>query len=187
MGGCPRGRRPASLVCCLLCAYLSTYLLSNMLLRVRDPEFIPCSVHKWGISNDAGGSLAFLGGVLLHRKSLGHPAKAQNLEILKLGFHPHAKPTCPGGGSLNCRSQSIATMQTQALRQTQAPRGAIGRGPPPPLTRGALARPGVGGRRGALRAGRSEMGEEPLSCYPISYLPPLPNCRGKNKTCLAST
>ena len=37
----------------------------------------------------AGGSLAFLGGrVLLHKTSLGHPAKAQNLKIIKRGFHP---------------------------------------------------------------------------------------------------
>ena len=37
------------------------------------------------------------------KKSLGHPAKAQNLNIIKLGFRPHTKLTCPRGGSLNCR------------------------------------------------------------------------------------
>ena len=46
----------------------------------------------------------FCGGVLLHKKSLG-PAKTQNLKIMKLGFHPHTKPTCPRGGSLNCRQR----------------------------------------------------------------------------------
>ena len=38
------------------------------------------------------------------KKSIGHPAKAQNLKLIKLGFHPHTKPTCQRGGSLNCRT-----------------------------------------------------------------------------------
>ena len=59
---------------------------------------------KWGVSNQAGGEpCLFAGWVLLHKKSLGHPAKAQNLKSIKLGFHPQTKPTCPRGGSLNCR------------------------------------------------------------------------------------
>ena len=58
------------------------------------------SLCKWGGQMRPGVALPFVGGIL-RKKSLGHPAKAQNLKILKLGFHPHTKPTCPRGGSLN--------------------------------------------------------------------------------------
>ena len=44
-----------------------------------------------------------LGGrVLLHKKSLGHPAKAQNPNLIneniKPSFRPRTKPLCPRGG-----------------------------------------------------------------------------------------
>ena len=42
--------------------------------------------------------------IILHKKSLGHPAKAHYLKTIKLGFRPRAKPTRPRGGSLNCRT-----------------------------------------------------------------------------------
>ena len=43
----------------------------------------------------------FCWGVLLHRESLGCPAEAQHLKVIKLRFRPHAKPTSPRGGSPN--------------------------------------------------------------------------------------
>ena len=74
------------------------------------------------------GSLAFLGGMLLHKKSLGHPAKAENLKIglhpkkpyIKLGLHPHTstKPTRPRGGALRirrCRGGGLDALPTRAL------------------------------------------------------------------------
>ena len=39
-----------------------------------------------------GGACLFVGGVLLRTKSLGHPAKAPNLELIKLGLRPSTKP-----------------------------------------------------------------------------------------------
>ena len=89
--------------------YIYVYTYIHMAVRVHGLHAIlaegdlcrkfaepPC---KWGVSNYAGGGLAFfVGGVLLHKKRLSHPAKAQNLNIIKLGFHPHTKPTCPKRG-----------------------------------------------------------------------------------------
>ena len=48
--------------------------------------------------------------------------QTQNLKIIKLGLHPHTKPTCPRGGFLNCR-------------------GRLGRRPP---CRASWTRPGPG-------------------------------------------
>ena len=73
----------------------------------------------WGFTypdSGWGGALPFGGGVLLHKKSLG-PAKVRDLKIAKLGFHPHAKPTCPGGGSLNCRpmNQGLSRYRVRSM------------------------------------------------------------------------
>ena len=57
-----------------------------------------------GVQIRPGGALPFFGAVLLHKKNLGHPAQKERPEtfetIIKLGFHPHARPTRPKRGLL---------------------------------------------------------------------------------------
>ena len=51
-----------------------------------------------------GGSLVFFcwGGAPAQKEPRSS-CKGPKPQSLKLGFHPHTTPTCPRGGSLNCR------------------------------------------------------------------------------------
>ena len=96
---------------------LRAYLAKGLLLR-RSIFFTDTGMSR------AGTALPFFRrGCSCTNKNLGHPAKAQDLRVLKLGFHltttttttttttnhnPNGKPMCPRGGPLNCRRMSCA-------------------------------------------------------------------------------
>ena len=98
---------------------LSQRILAGIILvgRLGVPPYARVSVRReirqrkslqiGGFNLGWGGLASFFWGGLLHKRSLRHPAKAQNLHITELGLHPHTKPSCPRGGSLNCRARSV--------------------------------------------------------------------------------
>ena len=91
-------------------------------LRASDLGPPPHGDRKFARGFKIGWGVFFLG-VLLHKKSLGHPAKAKNLRLRKLGFHPHTKPTCPRGGSLSCRGKTSAVAPAGTTSDRQSRRG----------------------------------------------------------------
>ena len=71
-------------------------------LHVPDPDLRQCTntpLLMGGFKLGWGGPCFFVFvRVLLHKKGLGHPAKAQHLETLKPGFHPPCETYMPKGG-----------------------------------------------------------------------------------------
>ena len=72
-----------------------------------------------------GGSLAFVWGGAPAQKEPRSSCKGPNLKIIKLGFHPRTKPTCPRGGSLNCRLESDSAARAREKGSHHAFRNSV--------------------------------------------------------------